>query len=75
MNEEKVQQFMQLLNGMTLREWEVFKRQIDLLYEVQSEAWRLKISPKAIEMFGNRTIEILNLVKPEIESTKKIFND
>ncbi|MCF0231660.1 MAG: hypothetical protein HUJ63_05205 [Enterococcus sp.] len=74
MDKEKVQQFLQLLDGVTQREWEILKHQIDLLCRVESGDWKLKVGPKAVEFFGDRTYELITLARPDEDSAKDLLD-
>lgn len=64
MEKEKIAKFIQLLDGVSKKEWDVIKRNCDQLYEMASINNVPPINEKVIEYFTN-----------QVESTLKIFDD
>lgn len=74
MDKEKIQKILRLMDGVTQREWEALKHEVDFLCEVQSASLKLPVSPKAIEYLGDRAYEVMNLERPDEELVKKFFD-
>lgn len=52
MEKEKIQQFLELLDGASFEEWEVLRRNINLMYNVMRLNIKLNANDRAVAYFA-----------------------
>lgn len=60
MEKEKIQQFFELLDGVTEREWRILSRKADMLYEMKASTNKLDMTEHAVTYMTDDTAKTLS---------------
>lgn len=60
MEKEKIQQFFELLNGVTESEWRILSRKADMLYEIKASTNKLDMTEHAVAYMTDDTAKTLS---------------
>lgn len=72
MEKEKIQQFFELLDGVTESEWRILSRKADMLYEMKASTNQLNMTAHAVAYMTDdtvKTLSVLDGIKSEAEHT------
>ncbi len=72
MEKEKIQQFFELLDGVTESEWRILSRKADMLYEMKASTNQLNMTKHAVAYMTDdaaKTLSTLDGIKSKAEHT------
>lgn len=70
MEKEKIQQFFELLDGVTESEWRILSRKADMLYEMKASTNQLNMTKCAVTYMTDdteKTLSALDTIKSNAE--------
>lgn len=68
MEKEKIQQFFELLDGISQKEWMTLREKADFLYKLEALDNKIKISPENIKYFSDQ-------VADEFETLRSVYRE
>ena len=74
MEKEKIQQFFELLDGVTESEWRILSRKADMLYEMKASTNKLHMTGRAVAYMTDdtvKTLSVLDGIKSEAKQLTK----
>lgn len=73
MEKEKIQQFFELLDGVTEREWRILSRKADMLYEIKASTNWLNMTKRAVAYMTDDTAKTLSTLDAIKSKAKLMF--